>query len=479
MPDKASKIKSYIAMIPFRDKMLEIADSLGIDLYLVGGCIRDSFLDRPNNDRDIAVTDRVFDFSRRLADETGSSFVTLDKEFGIARVVPRSKELYLDFALTRGGIEDDLLRRDFTINAMAANLRNCEVLDPSGGMADLENQLVRSYSRQNITDDPLRILRAYRMSAKLGFSIDPRTQEWIGAEKERLPEISFERIRDEIFKIMKDPHSGKYIRALYRDGILGILIPELLLMEGMDQNNFHKFDVLEHSLVAYDEVEKLLYEAPSTLPCRDLIGEYLNESIAGDRIRLQAMKFAVLLHDIGKPAVRRIDHNGILYYKGHHTEGRNIWNKISDRFKLSNKEKSLGGRMIERHLEPVFIPLKDHKTQQELLYDFYLAAGDAAVGVILLSWGDVEAGQGEALKQNLIDNHHNFSRGMIRDYFGKAPIAHPPQFINGKDVMNLLNLESGQEIGRLMEILRKASALEQIKSRKEAVELVGNIANID
>ncbi|MCD4786267.1 MAG: HD domain-containing protein [Candidatus Eremiobacteraeota bacterium] len=480
--------------IPFREKIIQIADQLGINIYLVGGSLRNLLLNVPINDWDFAVTSKVFEFSRKLADETNSHFVLLDKDFGIARVVPRSREFYMDFALTRGDIDNDLISRDFTINSLALNLKEDKLIDPAGGMGDLDKKIVRTLSRKCIIDDPLRILRAYRMKAKFRFEIEESTRKWILEEKEKIKSIAFERIRDEIFKIFTSHKSTGIIRQIYNDGILGILIPELIPLDGLKQSGFHKYDALQHSFHTLEEVEKLEDEDysslekviiqnksedviarnnDSVLPLKDLLKDYFSEISVHERYRMQVFKFATLLHDIGKIEKEKIVSRGHIYYPNHHTCGRDIWNKIANRFKLSNKEKTFGAKVVEYHLAPIFISKEKEKRAGDLRkYKLFERTRESAPAVILISWADVEAGRGESLTNQMIERHHDLCISLMKSYFVGDPIAKPPQFLDGKDVMEILRLKSGKKIGNILSALNQASALGDVVDYDQACSFV-------
>ncbi|MCE1248422.1 MAG: HD domain-containing protein [Firmicutes bacterium] len=462
--------------IPYYDTLAIIAEEMQVEVYLVGGSPRDLVMGRSINDWDFAVSDRIFDYARQVADRTGSAYVLLDQEFGIARVVPRGGKIQLDFALLKGSIEQDLLMRDFAMNSIAINIKTMTAEDPANGMGDIEKKLVRTLARQNITDDPLRILRAYRMASKFGFDIEKDTLVWMSEEKELLPNAAYERIRDELYKILAGTNSAPIIRRLYTDGVFDNILPELKELDGMSQNQFHKYDVLEHTFVAFESIEEQVAKNFAPMPYSDMIRDYIGEKMAGDRTRLENLKFATLMHDIGKPAVRRVDVNGQLLYIGHHTEGRDIWFDIANRFKLSNKEIRFGAVMIEYHLNPVGIPIeKDPVRQRSRTYDFFKNLGNAAPGVLLMSWADVDAGQGEALTREMIDKHHDFSCYLMGLYFSRNVIAFPPKLIDGKRVKELLPELPDKDIGAVIEKLTKAVGLEEVKNVDEAEAFVKNI----
>lgn len=468
-----AKIKKQI---PFYEKLVKTLKTLNTDVRLVGGSVRNLLLDVSVNDWDFVVTERALELGKELSKITNSAFVLLDEELEIARLVPRNnRKIYLDFAISRGNLKKDLILRDFTINAIAIDMKTGEIIDPSGGIKDLENRLIRASKKRNISDDPLRILRAYRMKAQFGFNIDTNTLKWMKEYKDMLKEVSFERIRDEIFKILSTPHSAKIMEEMYDAGILPVIIPELVPMDGMQQNSFHKFDVLRHSFVTYDEMEKLISLNPSPLPYGEKIKDYLSAAAGGDRSVLQLLKFATLLHDVGKPLSQQVNHLGHLYYRGHPIEGRILWLDIARRFKLSNHEIDLGGKFIEYHLGPIIVVKHDEgRPRQEKLYEFYRNSEKSFPGVILLSWGDVEAGQGKSITQEIIDIHHDHCRKMLEQYFTGDRLASPPKYMTGKEIMQVLNIPQGKEVGKIYMALEKAIALGDVNSREEAEEFCRN-----
>lgn len=462
--------------IPFYEKLLKTLKKLNTDAVLVGGSVRNLLMGIPVNDWDFVVPEKALDMAKELSHITNSTFVLLDEELEIARLVPRNnKKIYLDFALSRGNLMKDLALRDFTINAIAIDMKTGEIIDPSGGMKDMEKQLIRASQERNITDDPLRILRAYRMKAQFGFCIDEDTLQWMMKHKNMLQQVSFERIRDEIFKILSTPHSAKIMEEMYDAGILQVIIPEMLPMDGMKQNSFHKFDVLRHSFVTYDEMEKLILQTPFPLPHEDKIRDYLSASAGGDRNILQLLKFSTLLHDVGKPISQQVNHLGHLYYRGHPIEGKILWNNIARRFRLSNHEINMGGKFIEYHLEPIMVVKQEEgRLRQERLHRFFRNSGKSLPGIILLTWGDVEAGQGKSITREIIDIHHEYCRKMLNLYFTGDRLASPPIYMTGREIMELLEIPPGRKVGEIRKSLEEAAALGDVNSREEAEEFCRN-----
>jgi poly(A) polymerase len=457
--------------VPYLDRLREACgDEL---VFIVGGSVRDFLLGRDTIDIDLVVEGDAKSIALKFARLTGFSFVVLDEDYQIYRVVPAEQKYYFDFAVSREDIKHDLSLRDFTMNSIAVHVKSGDLFDPLGGLEDLSRGIIRMVQKRNFEDDPLRLLRAYRMKAQFGFEIEEQTEKWIHELAPDVLKAAPERIRDEIFRILKHDYSYLILKEMFDAGLLSVILPELLPMVGMAQNRFHKYDVFDHSFAALEEFEKL---NRNKFELFDSYGEkverYLETPLSGERSRLELAKLTILLHDVGKPESRRTE-EGVLYYIGHHRTGRMIWNKIADRLKLSNREKLVGGLIIEYHLHPVFLPqIIDEKERRLKTYRFIRDSGEAFIETVLMSWSDVEAGRGEALTSEMIDNHHLWSKKMVMDYFEGHNIANPSKFLDGREIMEILEVPEGKIIGEILEELNEMTATGEIKNSEEAVEYV-------
>ncbi len=467
------KIRSrLLKTIPFFDVLKEVGKRSKI--WLVGGSLRNLLLGREVTDWDFIVEDNPRGIARKIAEKTGSSFVVLDESFQIYRVVPSDINTFMDFTICRGTIEEDLMQRDYTVNSMAMDMLGLELIDVTGGLNDLEKRLIRVVKGENLLSDPLRILRAYRISAKYEFQIENNTRGLLGKYASKLSQTASERSRDELLKLFQADDSVKYIRMMYHDEVLKAFLPHLYQLEGMCQNRFHKYDVLNHSFYCLEELETLIRENFSAINVKQSdLESYLNYELCFGRPRLAVLKFATLLHDIGKPVTRKIK-EGKLFYLGHELEGARIWRQLGRDLRLSVKEILFGSKVIEFHLVPIYIPLNEKNRCRELLYDFFQNASDAAPGVVLMSWCDVEAGRGEALTENMVSGHHVFSREIIQMYFDNDSMVNPPVFLNGKDVMELTGFESGKVIGEILKDMKKQIGLGRVKTVEEAEGYIKN-----
>jgi poly(A) polymerase len=267
--------------------------------YVVGGFIRDWLLSKQTNDVDIAVDGNALRIAEDVAEDLGGKFVLLDKVNKIARVVISEKEQrwHLDFSSFKGDIEADLARRDFTINALAMELGQLgttpplKLIDPFSGRKDLEDKVVRAVSQQIFQDDAVRLLRAVRLAAELGFAIEPNTENLVHHYSQSIVKVPGERVREELLRLLSLPRAAYYLRYLDKLGLLLALIPELAEGKGVEQPTIHFWDIFDHSVETVDTIEFLIRERGYVSYC-SLVRHDRGALIPRDFQRKQSQKFA-------------------------------------------------------------------------------------------------------------------------------------------------------------------------------------------
>src|SRR6266545_1123613 len=231
-------------------------------IFLVGGAVRDILLNRISRDFDFAVPSNGISLARRVANALDADFMILDDERDTGRVIVTESEgirTFLDFATYRGeDLDADLRARDFTMNAIAFDLQGQTLIDPLNGATDLRAKIIRACSTTSLHDDPVRILRAVRQAAAFGFKIQLETRKAMKEAAHLLPNISPERLRDELFKILEGPKPDASLRALEMLGIFPYLLPELSALKGVAQSEPHLYDVWEHTLSVLGYLENIL-----------------------------------------------------------------------------------------------------------------------------------------------------------------------------------------------------------------------------
>ncbi len=440
--------------------------------YLVGGSVRDLHLKSRHKDIDLVCRDAKT-AALSIARQNNASFIPMEKKPSepCYRIVDRDfPDQFLDISEMRGEtIEEDLGCRDFTINAMAVGLRDDneasgQLIDPFHGMTDLQNKIVRMVSPEAFVSDPLRILRAFRFAAVLGFAIDEKTLEAIKDNGPLLKQVSVERITAELQAILLTQKSSVRLRQMDTLGILDMIFPEILPMKGCRQNWYHHKDVWEHSLLVMEEVEHIL---------SDLVrfGEAGN-SVAGllDQERTVLLKLAGLLHDIGKPVTAGVKPgtSRIIFY-GHDKAGAELIKQMAGRLKLSSRMKDFLVNIVSGHLRP--LALSSQKASPAAHMRWFRKLGDDSVPALILGMADVMSSLGPESTEDYRRHFMDWAEDCIKEYFFSVkPKLETPLLINGHDLI-AMGVQPGIGLGSLLHRLRIAQDLGRVTCRHEALAL--------
>ena len=410
------------------------ADEMGLECYAVGGYVRDIFLNRPSKDIDIVVVGSGIEIAQAFGKKLGrGAHVSVFKNFGTAQVkyhdtevefVGARKESYSHDSrkpiVENGTLEDDQNRRDFTINAMAVCLNQArfgELVDPFGGMEDLKERIIRTPLDPDITfsDDPLRMMRCVRFATQLNFYIEDETFAALERNKERIKIISRERIADELNKILLSPIPSKGFVELDRCGLLELIFPELTALQGVEVRNgrAHK-DNFYHTLEVVDNISKVSNNL--------------------------WLRWATLLHDIGKPRTKRWEPKIGWTFHNHNFIGEKMIPDIFRKMKLPMNEKmKYVQKLVGLHMRPIVIA-DDVVT-------------DSAVRRLLFE-ADITS-KNEARKQRFLDNF-KLVRQKLKDLEEKDRIRNFQPPVDGAEIMRVFNLEPCREIGSLKSSIKDA-----------------------
>ncbi|PIU57618.1 MAG: metal-dependent phosphohydrolase [Chloroflexi bacterium CG07_land_8_20_14_0_80_51_10] len=459
----------------------------GIECYLVGGYLRDGLLGRPSRDIDLAVSGDALSIAREVADAFEAKFVPLDEIHQVARVVlfQNEERWHLDFATMRGSIEDDLGKRDFTIDAIAVKLYQLEagwdqvaLIDPLNGVRDLEQTLIRVASNSAFIDDPARLLRAFRLAAELDFSIDNETEVLIQSDGELITNVSGERVRDELGCILETGRTADSLRHLDRLGLLDLIIPELAASKGVEQPKEHFWNVFDHSLETVAATEHLLValtregDLLDSLTFSSDLAKHFSEEIVIGRTRSGLIKLAALLHDVAKPQTKLIDKNGRMRFLGHAKQGASIADSILGRLRFSTKEKRMVTKMIEQHLRPGHLSNASELPTPHAIYRYFRDTADVGIDTLFLSLADHLATRGPALEMESWKEHVEVTQYILSKRFEEEATISPPKLINGHDLIDKFGIAPGPKIGELLEAVREAQASGEINTEEEALAFV-------
>lgn len=465
------------------------------EIYLVGGAVRDLLLGRLSPDLDFAVPANGISLARRVADALHADYVTLDDERDTGRVIvtePDGTRIYLDFATYRGAdLEADLRARDFTMNALAYDLRSEAMLDPLEGAVDLHAKRIRACSPTSLTDDPVRVLRGIRQAAAFGFHIDKETRQWMKQAAGQLGRVSSERRRDELFKILEGPKPHASIRALEMLGVLPHLLPELTALKGVEQSAPHIHDVWNHTLAVLQHLESILsalaigYSADATNDLftglltlrigryREQFAKHFDSPLNTDRSIRALLFFAALYHDVCKPQTRTVEESGRIRFFDHDEQGAEVAAQRGIAFNLSNDEINRLRVVIANHMRFHFqtsrMEGQGKSPSRKAIYRFFRASGPAGVELVLLGLADLRATQGNTLKQETWSAALDVARILLENYWERPEetIA-PPRLLDGNDLMKELSLKPGPIIGQLLEAIREAQATGKVETREQA-----------
>ncbi|MBU1726781.1 MAG: HD domain-containing protein [Candidatus Omnitrophica bacterium] len=465
-------------------EVLLFAKARRAKLYLVGGSLRDLFIGRRkvNPDFDFTLKRNAIAFGRKLAKEMACGFVVLDEEHGACRLVLKLKNKIctLDFTDFRApGLEKDLLHRDFTINSMALELEKAvnqedlsgSLIDLYGAREDLKAKLIRVAHKRSFVEDPLRILRAFSFASMLGFEVDKETLRLAEKEKARLAKVSFERVRDELFKIFDSDNAFECFKKLDELKIIKIIFPEIEKMRGIGQGPYHHLDVWQHTLETIKQLEFLYLEVKD----KPDIKSFLDEPVSSERSRRSLLKFGAFLHDIGKPAALRYEGEKTIFH-GHERLGLDLTKDICRRLRLSNDEISALHKIVLWHLRPGYMADNKELTPRAK-FRYFRDTASEALSVLLLSVADQRATKGPLTTKASRANHEKVVFGLIKEYFKKAKEEKLPRLVTGDDLIKAFKLQPSPLIGKILSEIEEAHAIGKIKNKQDALKLAKRCIN--
>ena len=472
--------------------------------FLVGGCLRDALLSLPpGRDVDIAVAGDALGVAQELSRVLGGTLVPLSPALGKARVVvpetspdrrPESwaESWTIDLSGFSGSIEGDLARRDFTVDALALPVSGWPsetlgrsaidhlIIDPFNGRSDLDRKCIRAVGPNVFRDDPVRLLRAVRLSSALGFRLDPDTVRMALADAARVTEPAPERVRDELLAILALDGAKGSLEALDRLDLLCRVIPELAATKGVEQPMVHYWDVWGHTLHAVEGAERVT-KGHQHSPVFTLVywtaetDAYFNQKAAEGHTRRTMLKLAALFHDISKPQTKQVDETGRTRFPGHSEAGAEVARQRLSQLRLSSKGIDMVSKMVEHHLRPSHMMQGVELPTRRAISRYFRDLDGVAVDTLYLSQADFLAAKGPELNPDDWANHARMVAHVVQAGFQPATPEAAQRLINGNELIEHFNLTPGPIVGLLLEGINEAQAAGEISTPEQAWELAGHI----
>ena len=445
-----SNIKELLSKYPEAENVLKRAGKIALEdekqIYVVGGFVRDLFIQNTPKEIDLMIIGDGIEFAEKLANDLGVNKVIPFKQFSTAKIP--YKKIDIEVAAARKekydsdsrkpkeviytDLEGDLIRRDFTINSMAVNIipdNYGELYDPYNGILDLQSKKIITPLNPDDTfsEDPLRMLRAAYFASKFNFEIDTECYNSIIRQKERISIVSQERITTELCKILSTSVPSIGLVILQETGLMKLIFPEIDQMYGMDQTpEWNHKDIFFHTMQVVDNAAKLTQK--------------------------MEIRFAALVHDIAKPATRRVDKKKGYTFHGHDAVGEKILNKVIKRMKLSNNLGEFLKRMTLLHLRPIALAKKG--VTDSAVRRLMVAAGDDIDDLMTLCRADITTKNPNKVNKYM----KNFERvdSLMKDVKERDLFSQFQSPVRGKEIMELFNLEEGKKVGKLKKEIEEA-----------------------
>ena len=440
----------------------KIADATKLRAYVVGGYVRDMILDKPTVDIDVMVIGDGVEFAGKVASELNDELSAVYKKFGTALL--EHNEYKIEFASARkesynrdsrkpnvefSGLEDDLARRDFTINALAVSLNSDtlgQLIDIFNGQDDIENKIIRTplAPEKTFDDDPLRIMRAIRFASVLDFSIETGTYDAIVKMKDRLKEdsvVSQERITDEFLKILMSPKPSIGLDLLFKTGVMEIIFPEMSNLAGVDQRkDYHHKDVFYHTLQVVDNISQKT-----------------------DNVWL---RFAALVHDIAKPPTKKFVEGTGWTFHGHEELGARMMKKIFKKLRLPMSKLPYVEKLVRMHLRP--IPLAKDEVTDSAIRRLAADAGEELEDLLTLCRADITSKDTSKISRFM--NNYDIVEQKIRDVQEKDQLRNFQSPVRGEEIMEICNLEPSRKVGVIKKRIEEAILDGEIPNEYEAAK---------
>ena len=439
-------------------------------IYLVGGSVRDGLLGNDFCDRDLIVVDcDARQFALQVAEFFNATFIPLDEENKIYRVVMEDKINYLDITNpVEGDLAKDILRRDLTINAIAVDIRTGEIpefcLDY---VNDVENSIIKSVRDENFIDDPLRLLRIFRFYSLLGFEIDSHLFDVVKKNAELINRPAKERIQYEIMKLFSGEYAWDALYKMDEVGILEILFPFVKELKQVPPNLHHHLDLFNHSIETVKQVE-MIYATSS-----QEVKEHLSKVDFGGFSRFAHLKLVAFMHDIGKFSTWTIEEDTLRHrFIKHEDVGAKMCIPLLKAMCFSNKQIDYISYMIKKHMYPTAV-VSAPDLNEKVMMRYVRKSEDNAIDNIIIAQADRLSALGPEITEEIVKNNIDSLNLLLDFYLNVRETLQPlPKLLDGNEVMAILNLKPSPRLGEILEALKEAQISGDVLTKDDAINFV-------
>lgn len=451
----------------------KISSAFTEDIYLVGGAVRDFLNNDIPLDRDLIVLNSdVKDFAKRLCEFFEGTFIELDNENEIYRIVLKDKINYIDITKPVGdSLENDLKSRDLTINSVAINLKTSELVDVTSGVEDFKKGILRYYDEKSVLNDPLRILRFFRFMSLYGFEIAPDCLEFLKKNRDLILKPAKERVTYEIMRLFEGKYSDKSLLKMDEIGLLEILFPFVKEYKKVPPNTHHHLDLFHHCVEVVRQIQEI-YEnsAPE-------VRQHFDEKDFGQTNRLSHLKLAGFLHDIGKFSTWTIDEDGRHRFIKHDDVGSKLAGEFLKLNKFSKKQIAYLTKMIKYHIYPSSV-MSAPEINDKVMMRFVRKMENDAVDIITLAKADRLSARGEVISDCMIENNISSLDKLQNFYLEKKDTLKPlEKLLSGEEIMKILNIKPSSQLGDIVSALHEAQISGDVTNKDEAVAFVEKYRN--
>lgn len=441
-------------------------------IYLVGGSVRDAFLGKGFTDRDLIVVDcDAREFSLKIAEFFDGVFIPLDEENKIYRIVLKDKINYLDITNPVGGsLEKDILRRDLTINAIAADIRTGDIPEICVSyIKDVSDCKIRGVLDENFIDDPLRILRIFRFYSILGFEISDELISVVKKFASLIEKPAKERIEYELMKLFSGEYVDLALLKMDECGLLELLFPFVKELKQVPPNLHHHLDLFNHSIETVRQVE-ILYK--NAIP---EVKAHLDKVDFGGFSRIAHLKLASFMHDIGKFSTWTIEPDtGRHRFIKHDDAGAKLASVFLKSMKFSNKQINYITYIIKKHMYPTAVVSAPDRSEKVMMR-YLRKSEDNAIDNIIIAQADRLSARGVEVTDEIVEENINSLNELLNFCLEFQNIKPLPKLIDGNEIMEIFNLRPSPELGRILNALKEAQISGDVTTKEQAVEFIKTI----